>query len=88
MLTLLAPTGVEFAGELADFFEQDLRKWIPEIDDKFHVTLVEALPTVCSRPMASSLLMGPLLSTYRPGSSKLLQTADRLHGENVQRRED
>jgi NADH:ubiquinone reductase (non-electrogenic) len=40
------PTGVEFAGELADFFEQDLRKWIPEIADKFHVTLVEALPTV------------------------------------------
>ncbi|KAI9790821.1 MAG: NADH:ubiquinone oxidoreductase [Peltula sp. TS41687] len=40
------PTGVEFAGELADFFEQDLKKWIPEIADKFHVTLVEALPTV------------------------------------------
>ena len=42
------PTGVEFAGELRDFFEQDLRKWIPEISDKFRVTLVEALPTVRS----------------------------------------
>ena len=41
------PTGVEFAGELQDFFEEDLRKWIPEISDKFHVTLVEALPNVC-----------------------------------------
>ncbi|SMQ47458.1 unnamed protein product [Zymoseptoria tritici ST99CH_1A5] len=40
------PTGVEFAGELQDFFENDLRKWIPEIKDNFHVTLVEALPNV------------------------------------------
>ncbi|KAF2226033.1 pyridine nucleotide-disulfide oxidoreductase-domain-containing protein [Elsinoe ampelina] len=40
------PTGVEFAGELQDFFEHDLRKWIPEISNNFHVTLVEALPNV------------------------------------------
>lgn len=40
------PTGVEFAGELQDFFENDLKKWIPEIADNFHVTLVEALPSV------------------------------------------
>lgn len=40
------PTGVEFAGELQDFFEHDLRKWIPEIKNNFHVTLVEALPSV------------------------------------------
>ncbi|KAI9795428.1 MAG: NADH:ubiquinone oxidoreductase [Piccolia ochrophora] len=40
------PTGVEFAGELQDFFEEDLKLWIPEIADKFHVTLVEALPNV------------------------------------------
>ena len=40
------PTGVEFAGELQDFFEQDLKTWIPEISDKFRVTLVEALPNV------------------------------------------
>lgn len=40
------PTGVEFAGELRDFFEHDLKKWIPEISDKFRVTLVEALPNV------------------------------------------
>lgn len=42
------PTGVEFAGELQDFFESDLRKWIPDIADNFKVTLVEALPTVRS----------------------------------------
>lgn len=40
------PTGVEFAGELQDFFIEDLRKWIPEIKDNFHVTLLEALPNV------------------------------------------
>lgn len=40
------PTGVEFAGELQDFFNDDLRKWVPEITDNFHVTLVEALPNV------------------------------------------
>ena len=42
------PTGVEFAGELQDFFNDDLKKWIPEIKDNFHVTLVEALPNVSS----------------------------------------
>lgn len=40
------PTGVEFAGELQDFFNEDLKKWIPDIKDNFHVTLVEALPNV------------------------------------------
>lgn len=43
------PTGVEFAGELQDFFESDLKKWIPEITENFHVTLVEALPNVGGR---------------------------------------
>lgn len=45
------PTGVEFAGELQDFFEDDLKKWIPEIKDNFHVTLVEALPNVSDNPV-------------------------------------
>lgn len=40
------PTGVEFAGELQDFFANDLRKWIPEIENNFRITLVEALPNV------------------------------------------
>lgn len=40
------PTGVEFAGELQDFFEEDIRKLIPDISDRFHVTLIEALPNV------------------------------------------
>lgn len=49
------PTGVEFAGELQDFFAQDLKKWVPEIVDNFHVTLVEALPNVL--PMFSKQLI-------------------------------
>jgi len=49
------PTGVEFAGELQDFFESDLKKWIPDISDQFHVTLVEALPNVL--PMFSKQLI-------------------------------
>lgn len=40
------PTGVEFAGELQDFFEEDIRKLVPEISTHFKVTLIEALPNV------------------------------------------
>ena len=49
------PTGVEFAGELQDFFNSDLKKWIPDIKENFHVTLVEALPNVL--PMFSKQLI-------------------------------
>ncbi|KAI9835371.1 MAG: NADH:ubiquinone oxidoreductase [Sclerophora amabilis] len=57
------PTGVEFAGELQDFFEQDLRKWVPEISDKFKVTLVEALPNVL--PMFSKQLIDYTEKTFK-----------------------
>ncbi|KAI9158937.1 alternative NADH-dehydrogenase [Paramyrothecium foliicola] len=40
------PTGVEFAGELQDFFEEDIKKLIPDISPRFKVTLIEALPNV------------------------------------------
>ncbi|KAH8704093.1 alternative NADH-dehydrogenase [Talaromyces proteolyticus] len=57
------PTGVEFAGELQDFFEDDLRKWIPEIQDNFHVTLVEALPNIL--PMFSKQLIEYTESSFK-----------------------
>ncbi|KAL8817629.1 MAG: hypothetical protein Q9223_003581 [Gallowayella weberi] len=60
------PTGVEFAGELQDFFEQDLKKWIPDITDDFHVTLVEALPNVL--PMFSKQLIDYTESTFKEES--------------------
>lgn len=40
------PTGVEVAGELQDYIDQDLRKWMPEVASELKVTLVEALPNV------------------------------------------
>ena len=57
------PTGVEFAGELQDFFMEDLRKWIPQIKDDFHVTLVEALPNVL--PMFSKQLIDYTESAFK-----------------------
>ncbi|KAK7540194.1 external NADH-ubiquinone oxidoreductase 1 mitochondrial precursor [Phyllosticta citricarpa] len=57
------PTGVEFAGELQDFFNEDLKKWIPEIKDNFHVTLVEALPNVL--PMFSKQLIEYTEKTFK-----------------------
>ncbi|ODQ79617.1 hypothetical protein BABINDRAFT_171770 [Babjeviella inositovora NRRL Y-12698] len=40
------PTGVEFAAELQDYIDGDIRKWNPEIAAELKVTLVEALPNV------------------------------------------
>ncbi|CAZ85845.1 unnamed protein product [Tuber melanosporum] len=57
------PTGVEFAAELQDFFEDDLKKWIPDIADDFHVTLVEALPNVL--PMFSKTLIEYTEKTFK-----------------------
>jgi NADH:ubiquinone reductase (non-electrogenic) len=38
------PTGVEFAAEVVDFINTDVRRSFPNIVDKMKVTLVEALP--------------------------------------------
>lgn len=57
------PTGVEFAGELQDFIDQDIKKWIPEIAGKFKVTLIEALPNVL--PMFSKQLIEYTESTFK-----------------------
>jgi NADH:ubiquinone reductase (non-electrogenic) len=64
------PTGVEFAGELQDFFEEDLRKWIPQIKDNFHVTLVEALPNVL--PMFSKQLIDYTESSFKEEHIEIL----------------
>ncbi|KAL1302320.1 hypothetical protein AAFC00_002733 [Neodothiora populina] len=57
------PTGVEFAGELQDFFSGDLKKWMPEITKNFKVTLVEALPSVL--PMFSKQLIDYTEQTFK-----------------------
>ncbi|KAI0199689.1 hypothetical protein F4808DRAFT_431746 [Astrocystis sublimbata] len=57
------PTGVEFAGELRDFFDEDIKKLIPDISSRFKVTLIEALPTVL--PMFSKQLIDYTESTFK-----------------------
>lgn len=57
------PTGVEFAGELQDFFEDDIKRLIPEISDRFKVTLIEALPNVL--PSFSKQLIEYTESTFK-----------------------
>lgn len=57
------PTGVEFAGELQDFFEQDIKRLIPDISDRFKVTLIEALPNVL--PSFSKQLIDYTESTFK-----------------------
>lgn len=42
------PTGVEIAGELQDYIDQDLKKWMPEVADELNVSLIEAMPHVLS----------------------------------------
>jgi NADH:ubiquinone reductase (non-electrogenic) len=64
------PTGVEFAGELQDFFEQDIKKWVPEIADKFKVTLIEALPNVL--PSFSKQLIDYTESTFKEEKISIL----------------
>jgi NADH:ubiquinone reductase (non-electrogenic) len=63
------PTGVEFAGELQDFYNEDLKKWIPDIKEHFQVTLVEALPNVL--PMFSKQLIDYTESTFKEEHIKI-----------------
>lgn len=51
---------------MQDFFQQDLKKWIPDITDHFHVTLVEALPNVL--PSFSKQLIDYTESTFKQES--------------------
>src|SRR6185436_7153426 len=58
------PTGVEFAGELQDFMDQDIKGVIPaDIAHHCSVTLLEALPNVL--PMFSKQLIDFTESTFK-----------------------
>lgn len=50
LLTLVVvgggPTGVETAGELQDYIDQDLKTFMPNIVDEVQIILIEALPVV------------------------------------------
>ena len=60
------PTGIETAAEMRDFFRNDVQRLFPKLSDKVKVTLVEALPSVCSttgnKMMDNDLLIILLLS--------------------------
>ncbi|KAI8956498.1 FAD/NAD(P)-binding domain-containing protein [Daldinia sp. FL1419] len=64
------PTGVEFAGELRDFFDEDIKKLIPDIAPRFKVTLIEALPNVL--PMFSKQLIDYTESTFKEEDIKIM----------------
>lgn len=40
------PTGVEVAGELQDYIDQDLKQWMPEVAKELRISLIEAMPNV------------------------------------------
>ena len=42
------PTGVEFAAELHDFVDEDIRKWYPGIADEVRITILEAADQLLS----------------------------------------
>ena len=42
------PTGVEFAAEMHDFLNEDLRKWFPHLADDVRITLLEATSQLLS----------------------------------------
>ncbi|CAB16382.1 putative NADH-ubiquinone oxidoreductase C3A11.07, mitochondrial [Schizosaccharomyces pombe] len=80
------PTGMEFAGEMADFIEDDLKSWYPELADDFAVTLVEALPSVL--PMFSAKLRDYTQSLFDSSHIKIRTntalkkvTAENIHVE-------
>ncbi|KAI6026491.1 NDE2, mitochondrial external NADH dehydrogenase [Pisolithus microcarpus] len=64
------PTGIEMAGELHDFLEEDLKSWYPELHPYVRITLVEALPSVL--PSFSKELIAYTERTFRESKIDIL----------------
>ncbi|KAE8210389.1 hypothetical protein CF327_g5734 [Tilletia walkeri] len=64
------PTGIEYAAELRDWVNGDLKRWYPEIADRVRVTLIEALPNVL--PMFSKHLIEYTESTFRQNDINIM----------------
>ncbi|KAF8836478.1 NDE2, mitochondrial external NADH dehydrogenase, partial [Paxillus ammoniavirescens] len=71
------PTGIEVAGELHDFLEEDLKSWYPELHPYMRLTLVEALPGVL--PMFSKELIAYTERTFKESRIDI-QTATMVKG--------
>ncbi|KAI6044556.1 NDE2, mitochondrial external NADH dehydrogenase [Pisolithus marmoratus] len=64
------PTGIEMAGELHDFLEEDLKSWYPELHPYVRITLVEALPSVL--PSFSKELIAYTERTFKESKIDIL----------------
>ncbi|KAK0533928.1 NADH:ubiquinone oxidoreductase [Tilletia horrida] len=64
------PTGIEYAAELRDWVNGDLKRWYPEIAHRVRVTLIEALPNVL--PMFSKHLIEYTESTFRQNDINIM----------------
>lgn len=74
LLTLVVvgggPTGVETAGELQDYVDQDLKKYLPSIAEEVQIHLIEALPVILN-------MFESKLTSY--AQKVLEQTSIKLH---------
>jgi len=64
------PTGIEYAAELRDWVNGDLKRWYPEIAGRVRVTLIEALPNVL--PMFSKHLIEYTESTFKQNDINIM----------------
>ncbi|KAJ2013417.1 NADH:ubiquinone oxidoreductase [Coemansia sp. S85] len=64
------PTGIEYAGELHDFLQDDLSQWYPELAKKIQITLIEALPNVL--PAFDKKLIDYTQSTFKENQITIL----------------
>ncbi|KXN67666.1 pyridine nucleotide-disulfide oxidoreductase family protein [Conidiobolus coronatus NRRL 28638] len=64
------PTGVEYAAELHDFLEDDLKKWYPDMAGKFKITLIEAMNNVL--PSFSKKMIKYTEATFKQNNIEIL----------------
>jgi NADH:ubiquinone reductase (non-electrogenic) len=64
------PTGVEYAAELHDFLEDDLKKWYPDMAGKFKITLIEAMSNVL--PSFSKKMIKYTEATFKQNNIEIL----------------
>lgn len=69
------PAGVEYAADLHDFLERDLKRTFPELKEKVKITLIEALPHILSMFDAAIIEKVEKKFQSTPGLEVLLRSA-------------
>jgi NADH:ubiquinone reductase (non-electrogenic) len=69
------PAGVEYAADLHDFLERDLKRTFPELKEKVKITLIEALPHILSMFDATIIERVERKFQTTPGLEILLRSA-------------